>query len=60
MNKAVYHSRAGQLLWETDNTHSNGIVTIHQVKTKFIKTIPEAQKYANRYLKTHLFSIQEY
>ena len=58
--KAVYHKKAGQLLIETGKYHSNGIITIQRIKTKFFNTTEDARKYVNRYLKDYTFEITEY
>ena len=58
--KAIYHKKAGQLLYETGKYHSNGIITMQVIRTKFFKTTEDVRKYVNRYLKDYIFEITEY
>ena len=58
--KAIYHTKAQQLLIETGKHSSNGIITLQKIKTKFFNTKEEARKYVTRYLKKHSFETTEY
>jgi hypothetical protein len=57
--QAVYHSKAGQLLFPKGEKVSNGIIYHQPIRTRFFDTEVEARKYAERYLKGYEFIVND-